>query len=193
MSKISKKMLLLAVLLCGLLLPQHLSALPLIFRQTRGIFAANIETFDIMAGRYGDAASWGLGISVEAALQASYFGAAFRLGMGRGLTENKDIPYNSGYSMRYLSAGPRFAFPLLRRTMLAIILQPEISLRMPYSDTILLANDEAHYLGCVGGGIAIQFFLGSLMLTGSSDAHWSWETNSVFLYFRLGIGVGASF
>ncbi len=185
------------LLLCGIASALYFSgvatATPLLFRRTRGILLLNFEAFDPVGGRYGEVADWGLGLSAEASLQSGYFGGAIRMGLGRGLTKNEGIPYNAGYSMRYIAAGPRFLVPILRRYMMAIYVQPEFALRMPYSDTLVLYDGAQRYLGSVGGGAGVQFFLGALLLNGGMDVHWSWDLDSVFIVLRVGVGLGANF
>lgn len=181
--------LVLATLLCAWLWPLQASAEPLNFRRPRMTFSFGLDAFDHFVGPFGQAAGVGLSAYAEAMLQVGYFAGGIRIGSGRGMTNKDFLPFDQGYQYVYLTATPRFYWAPFRRQLVYFFIQPEVSMHVMMSNTLVKVTGNDSLSWAVGGGLGMQYIIGILSLSGRVSCLYDTRYGSVMVTGGLAIGI----
>lgn len=159
------------------------------FSRPRMIFSFGLDVFDFFVGDFGKAANVGMSLHADATLQVGYFAGHIRFGSAKALTEKDFLPYDEGFQFIFISAAPRFYFPLMRRTALYLFLQPQITVNFFESNTLVALTGNRLADGLVGGSVGVQFIAGILAITGQVSCEYDWHLGSVLVTGGINIGL----
>lgn len=165
---------------------------PVGFRQTRSTFTLGFDVFDYMLGDFGDASDVGMSIFAEAVLQIDgYYGAVIRFGSSRAFTHKDFLPFDNGYQYIYLTAAPRFNIPTNRKFNIYVFIQPEISLQVLISNTLVKLTGNDNTGGAAGGSLGIQSHFGILAVSAQFTCQYAWKYETLYIGASLGIGISS--
>lgn len=174
-------------------LPDEASAAPLLFTRPRGNFTLGFDIFDPVVGSFGDETRVGLAGFAQASLQMGYWGLTLRTGAGRGFTEKTHIPFDEGYQLFYLTFGPRVVIPPFRKLQLYFYLQPEITLDILHSNTLVQLTGNDPYFGAAGGSVGVHWIIGILVVEAQVSFQWMWALDSLMITGGISVGIGGTF
>lgn len=176
-------------LLLALFVSSTAEAAPLNFKRPRATFAMGIDVFDSFWGDFGDAADMGLAVYADTTLQLGYFAGNLRLGLGRAFTKKSDLPFDNGYEYVYLTAAPRFYLAPFQKLYLYFYVQPEVSLHVLLSNTLVGITGNRSFTGAAGGSVGTQFILGVLSISGQVSCQYNWNLKAVIVSGGISIGI----
>ena len=177
------------ILLLLLLLIPSTALADYTFSRPRMIFSFGIDAFNFFGGDFGTSTRVGMSIHAETTLQVGYFAGNIRFGSARALTKKDFLPYDEGVQFIFISAAPRFYFPLMRRTLLSLYVQPQITVNFFESNTLVTITDNRLADGLVGGSIGIQFITGVIAINGQVSCEYDWYLKSVLVTGGINIGL----
>jgi len=152
-------------------------------------FSFGLDAFDHFVGPFGQAAGVGLSAYAEAMLQVGYFAGGIRIGSGRGMTNKDFLPFDQGYQYVYLTATPRFYWAPFRRQLVYFFIQPEVSMHVMMSNTLVKVTGNDSLSWAVGGGLGMQYIIGILSLSGRVSCLYDTRYGSVMVTGGLAIGI----
>ena len=159
------------------------------FSRPRMTFSFGIDVFDFFIGDFGDAANVGMSIHADATLQVGHFAGYIRFGSARALTEKEFLPFDEGFQFVFISAAPRFYFPLMRRTLLYAFIQPQITVNFFESNTLVALTGNRLADGLVGGSVGLQFIAGIIAITGQVSCEYDWHLKTILVTGGINIGI----
>ena len=177
------------ILLLLLLLIPSTALADYTFSRPRMIFSFGIDAFNFFGSDFGKATRVGMSLHAEATLQVGYFAGSIRFGSARALTEKDFIPFDEGVQFIFISAAPRFYIPLMRRTMLSLYLQPQITVNFFESNTLVALTGNRLADGLVGGSVGLQFITGIIAVSGQVSCEYDWYLKSVLITGGINIGL----
>lgn len=184
--------LILCLLLSATALAAPASFEPVGFRQTRSTFTLGFDVFDYMLGDFGDVSDVGMAVFAEAVLQIKgYYGVAVRFGSSRAFTHKDFLPFDNGYQYVYFTAAPRFFIPTNRRFNIYLYIQPEISLQVLISNTLVKLTGNDNTGGAAGGSLGVQYNVGILAVSAHFTCQYVWKYDSIYIGGSLGIGISS--
>jgi len=179
-------------MIVGLCIPfEEASAEPIDFMRPRMTFALGIDAFDYFKGDFGDAASVGMSLFGEVSLEIGYVGGALRFGTARAFTEKDYLPYDEGFQYIYITAAPRFYYAPLR-SYLYFFIQPEISMHILESNTLVLVTGNDAITGSAGGSLGVQYIMGILSVIGQVSCEYDWKLKSILVTGGISIGLSST-
>lgn len=172
-------------------LPCDANAEPLGFRRPRTTFALGIDAFDTWLGDFGKAGSVGMSVYAESTIQLyGYFGVHVKIASSRAFTDKNFLPFDNGYQFLALSIAPRAYIAPFRKINLYFFIQPQLSLHILSSNTLIRITGNDPNSGAAGGAIGLQCILGILSISGQVYCDYDWNLKSVF--FGGGVSIGIS-
>ena len=166
------------------------NAAPLGFRRPRATFALGIDGFDTFVGDFAKYTEAGMRVFAEATMQAGgYFGLNVRFGSARGFTNKDFLPFDNGYQFIYITGAPRFYLAPFRKINLYFYAQPEISVNIFMSNTLVKITGNDSVTGSVGGALGVQYILGLVSLSGQVSCQYDWKLQTVFLTGGIAVGL----
>lgn len=172
------------------LVPALASAEPLGFKRPRSTFSLGFDVFDAMLGDFGNASDVGMSVFADATIQfGGYFGAHVRFGSARAFTDKDFLPFDNGYQFIYMTVAPRFFFSPFRKLTLYFFAQPEISLQVLVSNTLVKLTGNNNMTGAAGGSVGLQFLLGIISVTAQVSCQYNWNIQSIFLGGSFSVGL----
>ena len=165
---------------------------PLGFRRVRTTFSLGLDCFDAIAGEFGKAADIGMAVYAETTLQLmGYLGLNFRIGSARAFTNKDFLPFDNGFQFIYLTFAPRAYVAPFRKLNLYFYIQPEISLNVFMSNTLVKITGNNGMSGGAGGAIGVQYIIGIVSISGQIFADYHWKLKSVMLGGGIAVGVSS--
>jgi len=189
----ARKIAALALLLLVTLSASTAYAEPPTFRRPRGMFLLGIDVFKPVLNDLGKHSLVGLSVFGEVAIQAGYFAFAARFGSARGFTKKEFLPFDQGYQIVYLTVGPRFYYSPFRRLMLSFYVQPEVSLQVYQSNTLVGITGNETLQGAAGGSIGASYILGILVVSAQVSTQYIWELKSLMVTGGISVGLSSTF
>lgn len=159
------------------------------FSRPRMTFSFGIDVFDFFVGDFGDAVNVGMSVHADATLQVGHFAGYIRFGSARAFTEKDFLPFDEGLQFVFISAAPRFYFPLMRRTLLYAFIQPQITVNFFESNTLVALTGNRLADGLVGGSVGLQFIAGIIAITGQVSCEYDWHLKTVLVTGGINIGI----
>lgn len=166
---------------------------PLGFRRVRATFSLGLDAFDALMGDFGSATDVGMSVYAETTLQMfGYFGLNLRFGTARGFTEKEYLPFDNGYQFIYLTFAPRVYFAPFRKAYVFFYMQPEISLKVMMSNTLVKVTGNHEMTGGVGGAIGVQYIIGIVSITGQIYTDYHWQLKTLFIGGGITVGIAST-
>lgn len=172
------------------LFPQPAVAEPLGFRRARATFSLGLDAFDAVTGDFGKVSEVGMAVFAESSIQLwGYFGINIRFGSARAFTDKNFLPYDNGYQYICFTLSPRFYLAPFRKLNLYFYAQPEISMDILTSNTLVKMTGNENLTGAAGGAIGAQLIVGMISISGQVYCEYNWNFESVIIGGGLAVGV----
>lgn len=165
---------------------------PLGFRRVRATFALGLDCFDAIEGDFGKAADIGMAVYAETTLQLmGYLGLNLRIGSARAFTNKDFLPFDNGFQFIYLTFAPRAYVAPFRKMNLYFYIQPEISLNVFMSNTLVKITGNNGMSGGVGGAIGAQYIIGIVSISAQVFSEYHWKLESVMIGGGITVGISS--
>lgn len=165
---------------------------PLGFRRVRATFALGLDCFDVIEGDFGNAADIGMAVYAETTLQLmGYLGLNLRIGSARAFTNKDFLPFDNGVQFIYLTFAPRAYVAPFRKMNLYLYIQPEISLNVFMSNTLVKITGNNGMSGGVGGAIGAQYIIGIVSISAQVFSDYHWKLESVMIGGGITVGISS--
>ncbi len=166
---------------------------PLGFRRARASFSLGIDCFDFFKGDFGNAADVGMSVFAETTMQImGYFGLNLRFGSSRAFTDKDFLPFDNGFQFVYLTFAPRAYVAPFRKANLYFYIQPEISLNVFMSNTLVALTGNENISGSAGGALGLQYIIGIVSISGQVYAEYHWMYGSVAVGGGIAVGISSA-
>ena len=133
-------------------------------------------------------------VFAEATMQAGgYFGLNLRFGSARGFTRKDFLPFDNGYQFVYITASPRFYLAPFRKLNLYFYAQPDISVNIFMSNTLVKITGNDSVTGSAGGALGIQYIINVVSIAGQVSCQYDWKFKTIYVTGGIAVGLTSTF